>query len=329
MYEHFRNSLLLEFQNHFDTNTTELILSILDKAAADYTISKRETALVVVDDAIIQIVNVYLASKKLEGVSDLTIKNYSGHLRTFFNYVCKHPKDISTNDIRLYLATYQQQRKVSDRTLDKVRQILNCFFVWCLNEEYTTSNPCKNIKEIKYEVEPRHALTRFQLERLRRACKSKKELAIVDVLYSTGCRVAELASMRISDIDTVHNSIEIVGKGRKHNTVYFNTSAQISLNEYFKQRNDDNDYMFITDRKPHRQLSIRMIQKIFTQLSEQLGFKVSPHILRHTSATLALQSGMPLTQVQMMLGHASAVTTQIYAETSSEDVAVSHKKYVV
>jgi len=329
MYEHLRNSLMLELESHFDSGTLEMILGALDKVSADYSITEKETSLAVVDDEITKIVKLYLASKKLEGASRNTIDNYSGILKIFFSEVRTTPQEISTNEIRLFLANYQMKNGISDRSLDKYRQILNTFFEWCLNEEYITKNPCRNIKEIKHEVEPRHPLTRFQLERVRRACKTPRELAIVDVLYSTGCRVTELINMQISDLDTENNSVEIIGKGKKHNTVYLNTNAQISLNEYMKDRKGDSPYIFTSIRKPYGQLSARSIENFLNMIAIELGYKLTPHILRHTSATLALQNGMSITQVQKMLGHASVNTTQIYAETSQEDVALSHRKYVI
>lgn len=328
MYEHFRNALVAELTPYFDSSTLDRIIRTVDKVAADYTVAERETALAVISD-MPQVAKLYLASKRLEGLSEDTLKNYSSRLRAFFEEVQKQPQDIKTNEVRLFLVQYQMRTKVSDRTLDKFRQILNSFFDWCLNEEYITKNPCKNIKEIKYEVEPRHSLTRFQLERLRRGCKNKRDLAIIDVLYSTGCRVRELVNMRFCDYDSTDNSIEIIGKGKKHNTVYLNTNAQISLGEYLKERKGDSEYIFVSDRAPHGQLSTRNIQHIISVLGNELNYKLSPHIIRHTSATLALQGGMPITQVQKMLGHASVSTTQIYAETSQDDVAVSHKRYVI
>lgn len=329
MYEHLRNSFQVDLATKFRTEDLELILATLDRVAGDYVISERETSLAIYDEEIMKLANIYLSSKKLEGLSDKTIENYANRLRMFFGMVQRKPSEIETNEIRLFLVQYQQQHKVSDRTLDKFRQILNGFFAWCLNEEYIAKNPCKNIKEIKYEVEPRRSLTRFQLERVRRACRSKRDLAIVDVLYSTGCRVTELVNMKFSDLDTVENSIRIIGKGKKHNTVYLNTNAQISLGEYLEVRKGDSEYIFVSDREPHEQLKVRAIQKIIGQLADKLHIKMSPHILRHTSATLALQNGMDITQVQRMLGHSSVNTTQIYAETSQEEVAISHKKYVI
>lgn len=325
MYEHLRNAFIAELPM-IDASTLNKVVRVLDKVAADYDITEKQTALAVVDD-MPQTVKLFLASKKLEGLSDDTIRFYACRLRLFFEHVRKDTIDVQANDIRLFLVAYQAQTKISDRTLEKFRQILNGFFKWCLNEEYITKNPCNNIKEIKYEVVPRRALTRFQLERLRRACKSKRDLAIIDVLYSTGCRVRELVNMSFDDYDG--ETIKIVGKGKKHNIVYLNTNAQISLREYLATRTDSNPYLFVSDRKPHDQLSVRGVQRRVEILGESINIKLSPHILRHTSATLALQNGMPITQVQKMLGHSSVNTTQIYAETSQEAVAISHKRYVI
>ena len=329
MYEHLRNAFMSELAVQFDASTLNRILYSLDKVAKDYTISEKETALTIVDDEITRMVRLYLASKKLEGASYNTIDNYGNILRVFFDEVRKPPQELSTNEIRYFLAQYQMRRGISDRSLDKYREVLNTFFDWCANEEYTDKNPCKKINKIKYEIEPRRSLTRFQLERLRRNCQTPRELAIVDVLFSTACRATELVNMKFTDFDTANNAIKIIGKGGKHNVVYLNTNAQLSLNEYLKTRKGDSEYIFCSDRKPYGKLSTRSIEVIFDKISVDLCFKVTPHIIRHTSATLALQNGMEITQVQKMLGHSNVNTTMIYAETSQEDVATSHKRFVI
>lgn len=329
MYEHFRNDLLLELEHSFSASDLDRVMGAIDKVAANYTISERETSLAVIDDEAPKLVRLYLSSKKLEGLSDKSIELYANRLRIFFDEVRRIPQEVSTNEIRLFLAQYQIQNGVSDRTLDKFRQILNGFFEWCMNEEYISKNPCKNIKEIKFEVEPRHSLTRLQLEQVRRSCVTKRDLAIVDVLYSTGCRVSELINMKFEDMDPAGESIKIIGKGKKHNTVYLNDAAKLSLDDYLKERKGDSEYIFVSEYKPYGQLSSRSVERFFSEIAKKLGIKLTPHILRHTSATLALQSGMPITQVQKMLGHSSVNTTQIYAETSQEEVATSHKKYVI
>ena len=327
MYEHLRNTFLTSLTPYFEVSDVNKIATLLDKVASDYDISEKVTALVVVDNEYLKLPKLYLASKHLEGLSDLTIKFYGCRLRAFFDMVRKNTKDITTNDIRMFLVQYQTQTKISDRTLEKFRQILNCYFEWCKNEEYILKNPCKNIHDIKYEAKPRRALTRLQLEQVRRACKTKRDLAIVDVLYSTGCRVTELINMKFTDINK--NSVKIIGKGKKHNIVYLNTNAQLSLNDYLKERKDNNPYLFVSSRMPHDKLKVRAVQHLFSKLGNELNIDLSPHIIRHTSATLALQNGMPIEQVQKMLGHSSVATTQIYAETLQEDMAISHKRYVV
>ena len=330
MYEHIRNDFLLQLANVFNANELNQIAAALDNVACNYDISPKPTSLVVYRDDIKRIANMFLASKSLEGLSDKTISFYGNRLRIFFDHVEKRPEDVEANDIRLFLYQYQKQASLSDRTLDKFRQILNCFFEWCVNEEYITKNPCKNICGIKYVAEPRHALTRLEFERLRRACKTKRDLAVVDVLYSTGCRVNELVNMKFSDINTDNNSVSIIGKGKKHNTVYLNANAQISLNEYVsKERKGNSDYIFVSERYPYDRISTRGLQRIIKDIGDATGLKVSPHILRHTFATLALQSGMSVDKVQKILGHSSVATTQIYAEVIQSDVETAHKKYVI
>lgn len=329
MYEHFRNKLATELSKTYTNADIWKILAYVDKVAYDYDITEKSTEIMCIEDVFPPIAKTYIAVKSLEGLSGASINLYENRLRIFFEMVGKQPQDVTTNDIRIYLATYKAQRGVSDRTLDKYRQILDSFFKWAVDEEYMTKNPCRNIKAIKYEVKPRRSLSRIQLEELRRACRTKRERAIIDTLFSTGCRVAELVNMKKSDVNPDGESIQIVGKGKKHNTVYLNSNAILSLNEYFSERQDSSEYLFVSEYRPHNQMSTRLVESILSDLSQIIGFKVTPHVIRHTTATLGLQSGMKITEVQKMLGHASVNTTQIYAETSQEDVRTAHLKYVV
>ena len=330
MYEHFRNDLLSSLlRTRLNQSDIQIVLSAIDTVASGYEITEKSTELAVYNDNFPKLAELFLQSKKLEGLSDNSLKLYRGRLQIFFEIMQKRVEEVTTNDIRCFLVGYQKRTGITDRTLDKFRQIINVFYTWLVDEEYITKNPCRNIKEIKYEVKPRKSLTRMELEIVRRACTSKRDLAIVDTLYSTGCRVSELANMRISDINTEDKSINIVGKGKKHNVCYFNTNAQLSLNEYIETRKDDSPYLFVSIRKPHNKLSTKAIELIFRDIAKKTGIVVTPHIMRHTCATLSLQSGMPLPQVQKMLGHASSDTTLIYAEISKEDIKQSHIKYVI
>lgn len=328
MYEHLRNDYAMKLSMIFSPADVNLICGILDGVAVDYEVSEKSTALMVYEDRFPRLAEIYLQAKRLEGVSKNTEKLYRNRLRIFFDHVQMSPDEIKTNDIRCFLAGYQRQTGISDRTLDKDRQIINGFFAWCVDEEYLVKNPCKNIKEIKYEVKPRRALTRMQLETMRRACQNERETAIVDTLYSTGCRVSELANMRLSDINTEDKSVRIKGKGSKYNICYFNIDAQLSLDDYIKTREDQSDYLFVGKRTQTR-LSPNSIERIVKQIAERVELNVTPHVIRHTTATLALQSGMQLTQVQKMLGHSSPDTTLIYAEVLQDDIKNAHLKFVV
>lgn len=330
MYEHFRNELVSKLsKTQLKSSDLMTVLSAIDSIANNYDFKEKSTELAVYNDIFPKLAELFLQSKKLEGLSENSLTLYRGRLKIFFETMQKNPEEITTNDIRCFLVGYQKRTGISDRTLDKFRQIINVFYTWLTDEEYITKNPCRNIKEIKYEVTPRRSLTRMELEMIRRACKTKRDLAIVDTLYSTGCRVSELINMKISDINREDKSIHIIGKGKKHNTCYFNTNAQLSLNEYMEERKDDNPYLFVTSRRPFNKLSTKNVELIFKKLSISTGIIVTPHIMRHTCATLSLQSGMPLPMVQKMLGHASSDTTLIYAEISKDTIKNSHIKYVI
>ena len=329
MYEHMRNAFAMEIAPILKRHDIDIVLAKLDKVAADYDIGEKSTEIMVLDDIFPQIAKTYIAVKSLEGLSAKTIEMYENRLRIFFYSIAKQPQDVSTNDIRLFLATYKKQHGVSDRTIDKFRQVIDTFFKWAVDEEYIAKNPCRNVNTIKFEIKPRRSLTRIQLEELRRACRTDRERAIVDTLFSTGCRVAELVNMRKSDVNADGQSVQIIGKGKKHNTVYLNSNAILSLDKYISGRTDSSDYLFVAERRPYGRISTRTVERIITDLSQIIGFKVTPHVIRHTTATLGLQSGMKITEVQKMLGHASVNTTQIYAETSQEDVRTAHLKYVV
>ena len=335
MYSHFRNELIASLTNNFSTNDITMILSALDTIAYNYEISKKCTDLVVCgDEERRKMVTLYLATKKIAGCSDGTIKFYGGRLKIFLEMVDKKFEEISANDIRMFLVMFKnrggrEDGHVSDRTLDKVRQILSDFFQWCVNEDYLIKNPCKNIPNIKFVPKPRKALTRMELEKLRRACKNERDLAMIDMLYSTGCRVAELAKMKFSDINWETKTVHIIGKGGKHNDCPLNANALLSLEEYTKTRKGNSDYIFVKSRKPYLPISREAIEDRFRVLTELIDCKVVPHTIRHTTATLAYENGMNIECIQKLLGHSNISTTQIYAEISDIEVRNAHKKYIV
>ena len=332
MYEQMRNDFLVALSNASELNIAT-ILKTLDKVAASYDVKTKETDLVVYNGELPEAAKIYLVCKKMAGLTDATLENYKIILNVFFREVKKQPQFITANEIRSFLYLYQERKGISHRTLDKYREYITRFFTWAHDEGYITSNPARNIAAIKYEEKPREALTQVELEYLRMACTTIRERAIVEFLYSTGARVSELSIVKKSDINWYEKSVHLFGKGRKHRTSFLNAKAEVALIKYLESRNDDCEYLFITERKPYRNLSKDGIEKIIRNIahraSDNIGKHVTVHTLRHTTATTALQSGMPIADISKLLGHESIDTTMIYAKTSLEDVRSGHKKHII
>lgn len=332
MYEQMRNDFLVRLSSVSNMNSTN-ILEALDQVATKYEIKYKENNSFVYNGELPEIAKIYLTCKKMDGLADGTLNNYKTILNVFFRSVQKQPQFITTNEIRQFLYTYQEQKGISRRTIDKYREYISRFFTWAYDENYISSNPTKSISAIRYEEKPREALTQVELEYLRMACKTIRERAIIEFLYSTGARVSELTVVKKTDINWYEKSVHLFGKGRKHRTSYLNAKAEVTLKEYLESRDDDCEYLFVTERKPYRNLNKDGVEKIVRNVacraSSNIGKHVTPHILRHTTATTALQNGMPVTDISKLLGHKSIDTTMIYAKSSLEDVRSGHKKYVV
>lgn len=333
MYEKFKNQFALSLSSSYSKEDIEVILRKLDSVSYNYEINQKETSVVLYNYEIPEIVKTYLVCKKVEGMSDGTLYNYGKALEKFFLQLQKSPEQIMPNDIRVYLYRYQEANGTSNRSLDKIRQMICSFFNWANCEGYLERNPAITIKPIKYEKKDRQPLSQIELEYIRKACNTVREKAIIEFLYSTGCRVSELCGVKKSDIDWNKKSVHLFGKGKKHRISYINAKSEITLISYLETRNDNNEYLFVSERKPHGQLKKDAIEKIVRQISERASNNVqksiSPHILRHTCATTALNNGMPVEDISRLLGHESISTTMIYAKVSMENVQSNHKKYVV
>ena len=235
------------------------------------------------------------------------------------------------NDVKAYLYNFQKTRNVSNRTLDSVRSILSSFFSWASAEGYLEKNIMISVKPIKYRRKQRGSLDDYELEKLRSACETIRDEALVEFLYSTGCRVSELVNVNKEDVNIKDGEVTLVGKGDKERKPYLTAHASLALQEYLKSRDDDNDALFVSKVKPHNRLKKGAIEKIIGELGVKAGIekKVYPHLIRHTTATMGLQHGMDVTEIQKMLGHANIETTMIYAEVNQNDVKTSHKKYII
>lgn len=332
MYEQFRNEMVMGL-DAFPRGQIDEFLQVLDNVASKYEFNKRTMEIAVRVNEMPDCAKIYLVVKKMAGLSDTTLSNYKILLDVFFREIGKMPDQITTNDVRIFLFAYQKKRGISSRTLDAYRADIARFFAWAHNEGYIPSDPCKSLTPIKFEEVPRQALSQIELEYLRRACTSLRDVAILETFYSTGCRVSELAIMTKDDVNWRERTVHVFGKGRKHRTTFINAKAEVALKEYLDSRDDDSNYLFVSTRKPIRPLNKDSIEDIVRQISNRayndIGRKVTPHILRHTTATTALQRGMPVEDISKLLGHESIETTMIYAKTSLDTVQAGHRKHVV
>lgn len=272
----------------------------------------------------------YLGAKKIDGLSERTLKNYKANLESFAAKVEKSAAKITTDDIRGYIAYLDETRHLKETSLQTHINTLRAFFGWLTVEEKIKKNPMAKIKSLKLDKKgARQALTVEELERLRDACRGYREKALVEFLVSSGCRLSEVAQLRAADLNLADRSVQVTGKGDKDRVVYFSVRARLMIEEYMMQRKGG-DGLFVSNKSPYEPLKPRAIQRIVRSLSERAGLegRVHPHLLRHTFATHALNGGMDVTVIQRLLGHEDIATTQIYAELNEEGVRHQYNKYV-
>ena len=244
--------------------------------------------------------------------------------------VNKSAAKVTTDDIRGYISYLDETRHLKDTSLQTHINTLRAFFGWLHTEEKIKKNPMSKIKSLKLDKKgARQALTVEELERLRDACKTYREKALIEFLVSTGCRLSEVAQLRAADLNLADRSVQVTGKGDKDRVVYFSVRARLMVHEYIVQRKGG-DGLFVSSKSPYDPLKPRAIQRIVHSLSERAGLedRVHPHLLRHTFATHALNGGMDVTVIQRLLGHEDIATTQIYAELNEEGVRHQYNKYV-
>lgn len=329
--ENFAKEFMVKLDGKISESDMATILQELQMFASGYDIQKKETSLTNYEPQIPECYKAYIVSKKIEGLSKETLKTYDLYLKDFLLYIRKPVREITANDIRIYLFSYQRENGVSNRTMDGRRLVINTFLEWCRTERYIDWNPCSQIRPIKYESKPREPLTGIELELVRDACRTYREKAIIEVFYSTGCRVSEMVNLSKSDVDFVKGEVKLFGKGAKHRISYINARAEVSLKKYLFSRRDENPALFVSDRNPHDRLKKTAIEKVVREIGERsgIGRRVFPHLIRHTTATDALERGMNIAEVQKILGHEKMDTTMIYAKVCQENVKHDHRRYIV
>lgn len=271
----------------------------------------------------------FISSKQIEGCSDRTIKYYKEIIDKFNNSFDKSIKKITTEEIRSYLSNYKEISTCRSTTIDNIRRVLSSFFSWLEDEDYIIKSPIRRIHRIKTPTTVKEVLTDENLEKLRDECENIRDLSLIELLISTGMRVGELVNLNISNLNFEDRSCIVLGKGNKEREVYFDAKTKLHLKEYISKRNDNNDALFVSLREPHQRLSISGIELIVRNLGVNTNInKVHPHKFRRTLATMAIDKGMPVEQVQKLLGHVKIETTMHYAMVNQSNVKISHRRYI-
>ena len=271
----------------------------------------------------------FLDAKKIEGCSERTLQYYRVTVAHLLSQTENSVRKVTTEEIRAYLAEYQKNSSCSNVTIDNIRRNISSFFSWLEEEDYILKSPMRRIHKIKTKTVVKSTISDEGIERLRDNCSEIRDLAIIDLLYSTGIRVGELVNLNIDDIDLEGRECIVYGKGDKERRVYFDAKAKVHLKEYIEGREDSNEALFVTLDAPHDRLKISGVEIRLRQLGRRLELeKIHPHKFRRTMATRAIDKGMPIEQVQKILGHSQIDTTMQYAMVNQNNVKTSHQKYM-
>jgi site-specific recombinase XerD len=281
------------------------------------------------NNLVINYVELFLSAKRIEGCSEKTLNYYKSTIETMLNKLNKEVKHIVTDDIRGYLTDYQEQKKLSKVTIDNIRRILSSFFSWLEDEDYILKSPVRRIHKVKTISNIKETYSDEALELMRDHCTEIRDLAMIDMLASTGMRVGEMVLLNRNDIDFNERECIVFGKGSKERVVYFDARTKLHLQNYLESRTDDDPALFVSLKSPHVRLKIGGIEVRLREFGKQLGLqKVHPHKFRRTLATMAIDKGMPIEQLQQLLGHRKIDTTLQYAMVKQSNVKIAHRKYI-
>ena len=276
-----------------------------------------------------ELVKKFLAAKRIEGCSEKTLKYYQTTIEAMFNEIPKGARHIQTDDLRSYLTEYQSKNGSSRVTIDNIRRILSSFFSWLEDENYILKSPVRRIHKVKTTVSVKETYTDEELETLRDNCTELRDLAMIDMLASTGMRVGEMVLLNKADINFNERECVVFGKGDKERVVYFDARTKIHLQSYLTSRTYEDPALFVTIRAPHKRITIGGVETRLRKMEQDLNIhKVHPHKFRRTLATMAIDKGMPIEQLQQLLGHQRIDTTLQYAMVKQSNVKMAHKKFL-
>ena len=281
------------------------------------------------DESNESLLNSFISAKRVEGCSEKSLDYYLSTITKMFATVDKPVKHIQTDDLRVYLTDYQSAKSSSKTTMDNIRRILSSFFTWLEDEDYILKSPVRRIHKVKTGTNIKETYSDEALELMRDNCTELRDLAMIDMLASTGMRVGEMVLLNREDIDFNERECVVFGKGDKERIVYFDARTKIHLQNYLNSRKDDNPALFVSLQSPYNRMNIGGIEVRLRQLGKRLGLnKVHPHKFRRTLATMAIDKGMPIEQLQQLLGHRRIDTTLQYAMVKQSNVKIAHRKYI-
>lgn len=306
------------------------IQSIIEDELKNVSFSSSQNAQMAIRKSNEQLLSAFISAKRIEGCSEKTLKYYENTIASWLEENDKAIADVTTNDIRRYLSAVQSKRNSSKVTIDNIRRIFSSFFSWLEDEDYIVKSPVRRIHKVRAEVTVKETISDEQLETLRDSCTELRDLAMVDFLVSTGVRVGELVTINRADIDFNERQCVVLGKGGKERTVYFNARAKVHLLNYLASRTDSQRALFVSLASPHQRLTISGVETRIRQLGKTAKIcRIHPHKFRRTLATMAIDKGMPIEQVQRLLGHTKIDTTLHYAMVNQNNVKIAHRKYIV
>lgn len=321
MEQEIINEVLCQMIPHLSNDQVVLLKNVLEGAMLKMSSENQQTDTVLVDS--------FIAAKRLEGCSDRTLIFYRNTIDKMLNSIEKNIKAITTDDLRSYLSDYQNSNMVSKVTIDNIRRNLSSFFSWLEDENYILKSPVRRIHRVKATTSVKETYSDEDLERLRDNCTEIRDLALIDILASTGMRVGELVRLNRADINFNERECVVFGKGDKERLVYFDARTKIHLQNYLNERIDTNPALFVSLKMPFERLEIGGVETRLKKLGKELAIdKVHPHKFRRTMATTAIDKGMPIEQVQKLLGHEKIDTTLHYAMVKQSNVKNAHRKYI-
>ena len=325
MKEELINQIQIQMLPFLNNAQLKMLQSVLEHAFYGVSVTNEGSTATISENS----VAAFVAAKRIEGCSEKTLKYYKATIQAMIDSIGKGIKYIVTDDIRCYLTEYQSNKNSSKVTIDNIRRILSSFFSWLEDEDYILKSPVRRIHKVKTGTNIKETYSDEALELMRDNCTELRDLAMIDMLASTGMRVGEMVLLNREDIDFNERECVVFGKGDKERIVYFDARTKIHLQNYIDSRTDDNPALFITLRSPHERIKIGGIESRLREMGKRLDIpKVHPHKFRRTLATMAIDKGMPIEQLQQLLGHKRIDTTLQYAMVKQSNVKIAHRKYI-